>query len=412
MVERDAASIDWRDDRSLADRYGFLGFAIAGSIGILAAKYFVLPTWIVAVGAMVVMLLYALAVNIRGTGKLRSDQAGDNCYYLGLIFTLTSLAYAIFTFDPEDTATTIVQGFGIALATTILGLVLRVFFSQSRVDLYEIEDSARLNLAEAAGELRAELSRLALDFKDFAYGLKQSVSELRDEARLSIEDAAKQTVASINELSQEVSDSLKSQSQGLAQSANELAKKTASVSRSLERHSGAIDTFAEAHELISGNVKLIAKATESMKSNSETVLEQARAAGAIQATTRETIAGVDRAASRLSEGLASTLQTMSGFQREFATRLKELENGPKDTTDKALAAIAKAAESVEAAMTRLTSEQQSAISSVGSATEELLKMVRNHNTELERELGTSRENVQKVHSALVDMTAKLTDTVR
>lgn len=411
MAEHDAALIDWRDDRSFADRYGFMVFAIVGSLAIVASKYFLLPTWLVALGAMVIMLLYALVVNLRGTGKLRSDQAGDNCYYLGLIFTLTSLAYAIFTFDPEKTATTIVQGFGIALATTILGLVLRVFFSQSRVDLYEIEDTARLKLAEAAGELRAELSRLALDFKDFTFGLKQSVTELRDEAQVSIAESSKQTISLINKLSEDITSSLASQSQNLAQSASELVKKTASVSRSLERHSGAIDDFAAAHELMTGNVRLIADATQGLKTSSDTILEQARSAGTIQSVTQQTMVGVDRAATQLNNSLDSMLQILAKLEQEFTARLEDLEQGPKQVADKALGAIARAADAVGAAMMRLASEQETAIKSVGSTTGELLKVVKGHNAELERELGASRENVQKVHGALVDMTAKLNDTV-
>ena len=47
------------------------------------------------------------------------DQAGDNCYYLGLIYTLASLRNAIATFDPDQNASGIVQT-SCALATTIL----------------------------------------------------------------------------------------------------------------------------------------------------------------------------------------------------------------------------------------------------------------------------------------------------
>lgn len=120
--------VDRLDERGLIDRWGFLIFALGGAIGILVAKSTSLPPVLVAAAAAMTMVLYAALVKTKGTGRLRADQAGDNCYYLGLIYTLTSLAYAIFLFDPANTATTIVQGFGIALLTTIMGLVLRVFF--------------------------------------------------------------------------------------------------------------------------------------------------------------------------------------------------------------------------------------------------------------------------------------------
>src|SRR5690348_9486773 len=98
-------------ERGLADQWGFAFFAAIGSLCIVAAKTFSVPAVWVAIGAIAIMLLYAGLIARYGSGRLRSDQAGDNCYYLGLIYTLASLAYAIFTFDPAHTATTIVQGF-------------------------------------------------------------------------------------------------------------------------------------------------------------------------------------------------------------------------------------------------------------------------------------------------------------
>ena len=130
MEKRKITLIDRLRDRGFVDQYGFLVFALGGGIAIVAAKYTNAPAGWVTIGAIALMGLYALIISRSGSGRLRSDQAGDNCYYLGLIYTLSSLAYAIFFFDPSNTATTIVQGFGIALATTVLGLVLRVFFNQ------------------------------------------------------------------------------------------------------------------------------------------------------------------------------------------------------------------------------------------------------------------------------------------
>lgn len=409
MAEQDIGLIDRLQERGLIDRYGFMFFALAGSLAILAAKYVVLETWIVAVGAITFMVVYALLVNMRGTGKLRSDQAGDNCYYLGLIFTLTSLAYAIFNFDPEDTATTIVQGFGIALATTIVGLVLRVFFSQSRVDLYEIEETARLELSEAAGQLRAELSQIALEFKEFGFGLQQSVKEMRDEASESITNTAEKSIETVRALASEVSELLSKQASDLAESASVLAKKTGSVSRSLEKHSASIDQLSEAHEIIAADVGLMAEATKMMNANAKVALEQSTSAREVQTTTSQVIVNVDAATSKLRETVASLLTSIQKFEGEFAVRLKSLEDGPKDTADKALAAIAKAAGSVDEAMGRLQEVQEASIRSVGTATNGLLTVVKGHNDGLEAELSRSRENVQKVHNALVDMTTKLND---
>ena len=357
--------IDRLQDRSLIDRYGFMLFAALGSLLILAAKHFSVDATFVSVAAVAIMVLYAIIVNARGTGKLRSDQAGDNCYYLGLIFTLTSLAYAIFTFDPDDTATTIVQGFGVALATTVVGLVLRVFFNQSRVDLYEIEESARLELTMAAGALRAELSQITLQIKDFTLGLQQSVEEVRDQANESIATAATSSVEAVRTLAGEVTTQLASQTSALATSANDLAKKTSSVSRSIERYSASVDEIAGSHEVIVGDVGRMAETTKKMTEHSQAILEQTRAVKDLQAETNLVMANAGETANRLKDGMAAALSTIQRFETQFSVRLDALEAGPKQTTDKALAAIAKAADAVDAAMGRLAIAQEAAINSVG-----------------------------------------------
>jgi len=103
---------------------------------------------------------------------------------------------------------------------------------------------------------------------------------------------------------------------------------------------------------------------------------------------------------------------MQRWEGEFASRLSDLVNGPKQTSDMALKAIAKAAEGVGDAMNKLTNAQDLAIQSVASSTDGLLTVVKDHNAALEAELGKSRGHVNEVHTALVDMTTKLADSMQ
>lgn len=413
MTDRGPPSwIDRLQDRGLVDRYGFLFFAVAGSLVILAAKYFSAATPLVAAGAILLMLVYAIIVNMRGTGKLRSDQAGDNCYYLGLIFTLTSLAHAIFTFDPANTATTIVQGFGVALATTIFGLVLRVFFNQSRVDLFEIEETARLELSEAANELRIQLHDLSLSFKDFTVGLQQSVSEVRDEAREAIETAALGSTQAIRDLADNVLVSLESQISGLGINAAELGKKTNAIGKSMDRCLVSIEKQSLAQEKVFVSAEHLQSVAESILSTSSQIVVQAEASRAIQADAQSLVSSISQSAGQLGASTAKVSEAADKFTRTFAARLKELEDGPKHTADNALSAIARAAQEVQRAMVGVTEAQQQAIEHVGTMTGGAVKAVERHNIALEEELTRSRDNVVKVHSALVYMTGKLGDAMR
>lgn len=407
MSEQPIPLIDRLQERGLIDRWGFMAFAGLGSLIILGAKWLNAPAWTVALGAVGLIFAYALIVNLKGTGKLRSDQAGDNCYYLGLIYTLTSLSYAIFTFDPNKTATTIVQGFGIALASTIAGLILRVFFSQSRVDLFEVEDTARLELAEAAAKLKGELSLISQSFTSFAVGLQQSVTEVRDEAIEGVKETSTKAVSAVQDLANEVRTTLETQATELSAHGKKVAENTALVATALERHKQSLDDLSEGFDDVSEGIEEMAEASQSMAKHSAELLAHTKASKETQAQALALTTKLEKAASDVLSSINSSLQNIQRWEGEFAARLAELVSGPKQTSDMALKAIAKAANSVGDAMTQLTAVQQNAIESVATSTDGLLNVVKGHNSALEVELGKSRGHVSEVHTALVDMTTKL-----
>lgn len=123
------------------------------------------------------MLGYSILLFSSRFLKLRDDQAGDNLYYLGFLYTLTSLSVSLWQFTATGATETIIENFGIALSTTIVGVVLRVIFNQMRQDPMEVERTARLELAEAARKVRNELDSAALEFSHFRRGMQQSLTD-------------------------------------------------------------------------------------------------------------------------------------------------------------------------------------------------------------------------------------------
>src|SRR5450432_2709227 len=90
------------------------------------------------------MIGYALLISLARGLRLRDDQSGDNLYYMGFLFTLTSLGVSLYQFSTTRAAEEIVQNFGIAIGSTIAGIGLRVIFNQMRRDPVEVEQRARL----------------------------------------------------------------------------------------------------------------------------------------------------------------------------------------------------------------------------------------------------------------------------
>src|SRR4051794_9174650 len=127
---------------------------------------------------VIVMGLYASAVTLVPRVRLRLDQAGDNLYYLGFTYTLCSLAITLYRFRAtEGPADYIVSNFGIALATTIIGVVFRVWLHQMRDDPLELEREVRSELTDAVGRLRAEIDLAVREFNHFNRTLQQSARE-------------------------------------------------------------------------------------------------------------------------------------------------------------------------------------------------------------------------------------------
>src|SRR5258708_10818374 len=110
------------------------------------------------------MLAYALLITLARSIRLRDDQSGDNLYYMGFLFTLTSLGVSLYQFSATRAAEEIVQNFGIAIGSTIAGIGLRVIFNQMRRDPIEVERTMRLELAAAARPVRREIDSSVIEF--------------------------------------------------------------------------------------------------------------------------------------------------------------------------------------------------------------------------------------------------------
>ncbi len=169
---------------SFYDKYMFVIVFIIGATGMIGLKTFEIPQLYVTIFPVSLMLIYAyILVKVRQR-RLSEDQSGDNLYYLGFLYTLVSLSYALYKFTSlteQSSATAsmdpIINSFGIALATTIVGVMLRIMFNQMRHDIVDVEAEARIELAEAATRLRTELNQITLDMNHFGRATKQSIAE-------------------------------------------------------------------------------------------------------------------------------------------------------------------------------------------------------------------------------------------
>jgi hypothetical protein len=161
-----------------ADQGLFFAAFVLGGIVILAAKLVGMPQGITTSVPCLLIIAYAAIAWFAPGFRAREDKIAENCYYLGLLFTLVSLAAALYSFSTNIASTqAIITNFGVALATTIVGLALRVLISQMREDPVEFEREARLDLGEATSKLTAELHVAVGNFASFRRNMEETLEE-------------------------------------------------------------------------------------------------------------------------------------------------------------------------------------------------------------------------------------------
>jgi hypothetical protein len=398
-------------DRGLIDQWGFLFFALVGGFAVFLSKWYgVTPRWI-TLAAVASMVLYALLIGFSGTGRLRADQAGDNCYYLGLIYTLASLAYSISKFDPANSASTIVQGFGIALATTIVGLVLRVFFNQGRPDMENLEETARLELTEATARLKGEISTVVRQVNDLGRQLLQSMQEVHGAATKTMQDFSNTSVQGIQGVTSAASEAIRAEANDFAARSKKYTTTFTGLLSKLDEHTGRLEEMKESHDALVVAARLAAETATSASTTADLLLRSTAEA-----------ASAATAAGNAAASAAATMQRMSSLTTDFDRTLKaihdtteqqllDLRTGPGEVVREATTSLRMAAAALQAQIADLSQTHEAARQALANQGTAAIEAVRKHNSDLETELKQSRDLVGKVHSALADMTRNLAETV-
>lgn len=118
------------------------------------------------------------------------DKVADSCYYLGFIFTITSIIGALVTLNTiENSLSGISALFGAAMVSTLLGIVIRIYLIGFRVNtedaLKNIEDS----LLENAQKLTEEIDRSFCELTNFRSKVLETTRESEREIREQVQRA-------------------------------------------------------------------------------------------------------------------------------------------------------------------------------------------------------------------------------
>jgi methyl-accepting chemotaxis protein len=163
-----------------------------GCFGMLLFKLFFGTQQIyITLVPLLVMLAYFRHAKQQLLESSRPERAGDNVYYLGFLFTLVSLALALYGFESQTEGRGhLIADFAIALATTIAGVLGRVWLSQGKLEVDDYEAKARVHLHDAVEELRTQLSTSRESMRQFAAETLVMLSTNRDQQEKELRESS------------------------------------------------------------------------------------------------------------------------------------------------------------------------------------------------------------------------------
>ncbi len=381
------------------DHWLFFIVFVIGSGGIITLRERGYEQWIITSFAVVLMLVYALYVAGTRRYLLREDQAGDNLYYLGFLYTLVSLAYSLVFFaGAEESTQKIIGNFGLALTTTIVGLALRVLFSQMREDPVEIEREARLELGEAVSRLKAELDTSVIELNSFrratAQSLTEGMAEISDKSNTVLETHA----ARLTDLVEQVAEKLDGGFSTLKENQKELnagSRRTVNAVDRLAQRVEAINVpsdlierkLAPALEALAESARKIAGHSQAQTENTEKLTALIESAVDSSRLLDQRLAALAKDSEDQRQGLASEIEGLQGALGGLRGAVQDSLEGLRDGAGQQQAILTKLTDSAEAH----------------------LKMAETHRNGLEEELKKSRALVSELHEALVSMTSLMID---
>lgn len=397
----------------IGDQVIFFGLFLFGALGILFLKTLGFNQIIVTVFPLGLMSVYSAIALITKRYRLREDRVGDNVYYLGFLFTLVSLAYALHATQGDGSAVgDILRNFGIAISTTIVGLAGRVFFNQMREDPIEYEKEARYSLAEATTILRSQLADISTEVSSF----KRKLVQIMEEGVVDISNTATESMAKNVEhfslSTREATETIKNAFQVFMDHAsrlNEAGDKTVNAINSLINR---IDQIEAPPELLAARLEpIIAKfdeiANEAMKRNRAQTNDLKRLRDMIDgnsqssANLQKSFDNLNTIATQKTEAFAtwvdSTIGKLPALNETLRSTMAML--GEQMTTIQSL--------SVELAQNRALHERSS--SEIRSIIESDFQTVHHHRQEIEKILAESRASLQSLQSTLVSLSKALVE---
>lgn len=256
---------------------------------------------IILCALMVVYFFVVYQLNIKNNLMLRNEQLGDSFYYLGFLFTITALAASLISMNSEEgiQINVLLKNFGVAIITTLFGLVGRILFSQFRENLDDMNERAEMEVAQSVRNLKTQLD-MSINL------LKQQSQTIANNTDQTLKDSS----ASLRRFMEENNKILQETTEKSKTVIEEFNKRASSISDKLSEVNIPTDKFKDFENSVSNIVTTldnldkglkdsnaqeeIAKAADSFKSLSSSISQQSQLLNSEFKDTKDTLQALSK----------------------------------------------------------------------------------------------------------------------
>jgi len=357
--------------RDALDKWAFFIALLVGSAGIVALRFAGLvhepmadiAGWLAIIPAVLAIAGYAVYAFRTPQSQVNLDQTADNAYYLGLLFTLVSLIFALWhvqnllTENDLDARTVTVlellPDFGLALVSTVAGIVARVVLQQFRGGIEEAEERAQFELSYATAEFRDKLYVAVGDFTNAARAATSAVGDITAHTQTTLKAAADSTADAVREAGKQIGEAgaeFAAGAETATQHMQEFAEQSGEAMQKLqtqidavtegwsEQHAAALEALgrqgAESlNQLVARGGELLEQIYAQSEAAAEQFRKQTERADADSARVGKNLAALGDHAAEARTKIAQLTEVGETFTRTFAELNGTLQNATKHAAE-------------------------------------------------------------------------------
>ena len=250
--------------------FGMSMFAGIAAIGIGA---YIDNAWVTLLVPIGVMLYYINTVRNDNVSDVSVEQKADSVYYMGFIFTLVAMTASLVALanSGEDLEfRPVVTNFGLALSTTILGLIIRIIWLQlSAQSLDDAESILKERIIRRTQELQEQTERIVASMT----ALSSQMASVAEPLQTNFEHLAKSFDISkkINENLEELNTS----AEIISETFQSFANKLETMNPSVERLNSNVHSAVQIPLTVNEDLQKIGTSSQNLKSDFESLSSSA-----------------------------------------------------------------------------------------------------------------------------------------